>query len=289
MNYEGNIIRPPSEADSIIIQVTVGCSHNKCTFCGTYRGELFRLKDTSIIEEDLRFAARHCRRQKRVFLADGDVLSLPQQKLVEIFKHVRERLPWINRISLYANARNALRKSATELRELKELGLARVYMGLESGHDPTLAAMNKGVNAESLVKAGRLIREAGLFLSVTALLGIAGRENSEAHARETGRVISAMAPNQVGVLTLMLLPGTPLFDHAETGDFLLPDRNGLLKELYIMVENIELDRVQFQANHASNYLPVNCRLPRDRRNVLTAIGQALNGEIPLKPEHLRAL
>ena len=289
MNYEGNIIRPPSEADSIIIQVTVGCSHNKCTFCGTYRGELFRLKDTLIIEEDLRFAARHCRRQKRVFLADGDVLSLPQQKLVEIFKHVRERLPWINRISLYANARNALRKSATELRELKELGLARVYMGLESGHDPTLAAMNKGVNAESLVKAGRLIKEAGLFLSVTALLGIAGRENSEAHARETGRVISAMAPNQVGVLTLILLPGTPLFDHAETGDFLLPDRNGLLKELYLIVENIELDRVQFQANHASNYLPVNCRLPRDRRNVLTAIGQALNGEIPLKPEHLRAL
>ena len=289
MNYEGNIIRPPSEADSIILQVTVGCSHNKCTFCGTYRNELFRLKDPSIIEEDLGFAARYCKRQKRVFLADGDVLSLPQQKLVEIFSQVREKLPWINRISLYANAKNALRKSLQELRELKELGLSRVYMGLESGHDPTLTAIKKGVSAEAQIKAGRLIREAGLFLSVTALLGIAGRENSEIHARETGRAISAMGPNQVGVLTLMLLPGTPLFDQVQTGDFLLPDQNELLKELYIMVESIDLDRVQFQSNHASNYLPINCRLPRDRRQVLTAIEQALNGQIPLKPEHLRAL
>jgi radical SAM superfamily enzyme YgiQ (UPF0313 family) len=288
-NYEGNIIRPPSEADSIILQITVGCSHNKCTFCGTYRDELFRLKDPEIIAEDLEFAASYCRRQKRVFLADGDVLSLPQQKLVEIFSQVRKRLPWINRISLYANAKNALRKSVEELRELKELGLARVYMGLESGHDPTLAAIRKGVNAEAQIKAGRLIREAGLFLSVTALLGVAGRENSAAHARETGRAISAMGPNQVGVLTLMLLPNTPLFEQAQSGDFRLPDQNELLKELYIMVENIDLDRVQFQSNHASNYLPINCRLPRDRRQVLTAIGQALNGEIPLKPEYLRAL
>lgn len=289
MNYEGNIIRPPSEADSIIIQITVGCSHNKCGFCATYRDQLFRLKDERIVEEDLDFAARYCKRQKRVFLADGDVLSLPQQKLVDIFSKIRDRLPWVTRISLYGNAKNILRKSEKQLRQLKDLGLARVYMGLESGHDPTLLAINKGADAVKMIEAGRLIRAAGLFLSVTVLLGVAGRGNSEAHARATGRVISAMEPNQVGVLTLMLLPGTPLYEQAKQGDFVLPDQAGYLRELYLMVENIELDRLQFQSNHASNYLPINCRLPRDRQPVLTAIAQALNGDISLKPEHLRAL
>jgi radical SAM superfamily enzyme YgiQ (UPF0313 family) len=289
MNYEGNIIRPPSEADSIILQVTVGCSHNKCAFCATYRDQIFRLKDRRIIAADLDFAARYCRRQQRVFLADGDVLSLPQAKLVEIFSRVKDRLPWINRISLYGNAQNILRKSDAELRQLKDLGLARVYMGLESGHDPTLLAINKGADATRMIKAGRRIRGAGLFLSVTVLLGVAGRDNSAAHARATGQVISAMQPSQVGVLTLMLLPGTPLYEQAKTGEFVMPDQSGFLRELSIMVENIELDRLQFQANHASNYLPINCRLPRDRQAVLTAIAKAVNGEIVLKPEHLRAL
>lgn len=289
MNYEGNVIRPPSEADSIILQVTVGCSHNKCTFCGTYRGELFRLKDEQLIAEDLDFAARYCQRQKRVFLADGDVLSLPQRKLVEIFTRIRYRLPWVKRISLYGNAKNILRKSAQDLAQLKELGLSRVFMGLESGHDPTLLAINKGADAAKMIKAGRLIRAAGLFLSVTVLLGVAGRKNSVAHSRATGQVISAMQPNQVGVLTLMLLPGTPLYEQATQGEFVLPDQAGFLRELYLLVENIELDRLQFQSNHASNYLPINCRLPRDRQIVLAAIEQALNGEIYLKPEHLRAL
>jgi radical SAM superfamily enzyme YgiQ (UPF0313 family) len=289
MNYEGNIIRPPSEADSIILQVTVGCSHNKCAFCATYRDQIFRLKDGQILAEDLDFAARYCRRRQRVFLADGDVLSLPQEKLVEIFSRVRERLPWINRIALYGNAQNILRKSEEDLRQLKDLGLARVYMGLESGHDPTLLAIAKGADATRMIKAGRRIRAAGLFLSVTVLLGVAGRDNSEAHARATGRVISAMRPSQVGVLTLMLLPGTPLFEQAKSGAFVLPDQAGFLRELYLMVENIELARLQFQANHASNYLPLNCRLPRDRQAALTAIAKALQGEIALKPEHLRAL
>ncbi|MCK4839817.1 MAG: radical SAM protein [Desulfobulbaceae bacterium] len=289
MNYEGNVIRPPSEANSIILQITVGCSHNKCAFCVTYRGELFRLKDERIIEKDLEFAAHYCQRQKRVFLADGDVLSLPQQKLVAIFTEIRDRLPWVNRISLYGNAKNILRKSAQELRQLKDLGLARVYMGLESGHDPTLLAINKGADSAQMIKAGRLIRAAGLFLSVTVLLGVAGRKNSAAHARATGQVISAMSPNQVGVLTLMLLPGTPLYEQAEKGEFVMPDQAGFLRELYLIVENIELERLQFQSNHASNYLPINCRLPRDRQPVLSAIAKALNGEITLKPEHLRAL
>ncbi|MCA1766527.1 MAG: radical SAM protein [Desulfobulbaceae bacterium] len=289
MNYEGNVIRPPSEADSIILQVTVGCSHNKCAFCGTYRDQLFRLKDEGIVEKDLDFAARYCKRQKRVFLADGDVLSLPRKKLVDLLTEIRTRLPWVNRIALYGNAKNIIRKSEADLRQLKELGLARVYMGLESGHDPTLSAIDKGVDAAKQIEAGRLIGRAGLFLSVTVLLGVAGIENSAAHAGATGRVISAMQPNQVGILTLMLLPNTPLFEQAERKEFALPDRTGLLRELYLIVENIETDRMQLQANHASNYLPINCRLPKDRDAVLAAIRQAMQGEIALKPEHLRAL
>ncbi len=289
MNYEGNVIRPPSEADSIILQVTIGCSHNKCAFCATYRDEIFRLKDHRIIEKDLEFAARYCQRQKRVFLADGDVLSLPQRKLIEIFTLIRARLPWVNRISLYGNAKNILRKSEQELKQLKNLGLSRVFMGLESGHNPTLLAINKGADSAKMITAGRMIRAAGLFLSVTVLLGVAGRKNSEAHARATGQVISAMNPNQVGVLTLMLLPGTPLYEQAKKGTFTMPDQAGFLRELYLIVENIELERLQFQANHASNYLPINCRLPKDRQPVLAAIAKALNGEISLKPEHLRAL
>jgi radical SAM superfamily enzyme YgiQ (UPF0313 family) len=289
MDYVGNIIRPPSEAASIILQVTVGCSHNRCTFCGTYRGELFRLKDEKTIAADLEFAAIYCRRQNRVFLADGDVLSLPQTRLVALLTRIRSKLPWVKRISLYGNAKNGLRKSVAELEELKSLGLNRVYLGLESGHQATLAAIDKGVTVAQQITFGRQVRQAGLFLSTTVLLGLAGRDHSREHAVETGRAISAMQPSQVGVLTLMLLPNTPLFEQAARGEFSLPDQDGLLEELYLLVENIEVERLQLQTNHASNYLPLNCRLPKDKEQVLAAIRMARAGEIVLKPEHLRAL
>jgi len=289
MDYVGNVIRPPSEADSIILQVTVGCSHNRCAFCGTYRGEPFRLKDEKTVAADLEFAATHCRRQKRVFLADGDVLSLPQARLVALLSLIREKLSWVKRISLYSNAKNGLRKSVADLEELKDLGLHRVYMGLESGDDETLAAIEKGVTAAQQIGFGQRVREAGLFLSATVLLGLAGRERSLVHAMATGRALSVMQPNQVGVLTLMLLPNTPLYDQGERGVFNLPDRDGMLAELSVLVENIETERMQLQTNHASNYLPINCRLPKDKEQVLAAIKGARAGKIPLKPEHLRAL
>jgi radical SAM superfamily enzyme YgiQ (UPF0313 family) len=289
MHYEGNVIRPPSEADSIILQVTVGCSHNKCTFCGAYKDVRFRLKEEEIIEEDLAFAGRYCLRQSRVFLADGDVLSLPQHRLLALFARVRTHLPWVRRISLYGNERSIRGKSEGDLRELKQAGLDRVYMGLESGHDPTLAAIRKGADAGAMVQAGRKVREAGLFLSVTVLLGIGGTEDSLAHAAATGRVLTAMAPSQIGVLSLMLLPNTDLYRAAEAGRFRLPGSRGLLQELRTMIEHIDLDRVQLQSNHASNYLALDCRLSRDKAAVLARLDRALQGEIPLKPEYLRAL
>jgi radical SAM superfamily enzyme YgiQ (UPF0313 family) len=289
MHYEGNVIRPPSEANSIILQVTVGCSHNKCTFCGTYKDVRFRLKEEELVAEDLAFAARYCRRQNRVFLADGDVLSLPQHRLLALFAMVRSHLPWVRRISLYGNERSIRGKSERDLQELKAAGLDRVYMGLESGHDPTLAAIRKGADSEALIRAGRKVRAAGLFLSVTVLLGIAGAEDSQVHAAATGRALTAMAPSQIGVLSLMLLPNTELYREAAAGRFELPDSYGLLQELRTMISHIELDRVQLQSNHASNYLALDCRLSRDKEKVLSRINQALDGKIRLKEEHLRAL
>ncbi len=289
MNYEGNIIRPPSEADSIILQVTVGCSHNKCTFCGAYKGELFRIKDESIIAGDLDFAGRYCKRQKRVFLADGDCLIIPQKRLVALLGKIKEKLPWVTKVSLYGNAKAIGMKSLQQLQELKGLGLARIYMGLESGHDQVLRDICKGVDSRAMIEAARKVRRAGIFLSVTSLLGIGGKENSHEHARQTGKVLSRMEPNQIAVLTLMLLENTPLYQDALTGVFSLPAQQEMLQELKVMLENINVGKAQFQANHASNYLPINARLPRDKEKVLAAIDMALSGNTTLVPEELRAL
>ena len=289
MNYEGNIIRPPSEAQSIILQVTVGCSHNKCTFCGAYKGIRFRIKDPATINSDIAFASRYCINQKRVFLADGDALIVPSPRLEEIFSSIRQNLPWVNRISLYGNTKSILRKSVKELQKLKELGLDRIYMGLESGHDPTLRNINKGVDAGQMIRAAEIIREVGLFFSVTVLLGIAGKAQSIDHAIETGRVLSKMKPNQIAALTLILLKNTPLYNDFISGSFLFPDRNMLLEELKMLVESIDIDRVQFRANHASNYLPVSGRLSRDKGGILNTINEGLNGMLHLKAECQRAL
>ncbi|HIJ79112.1 MAG: radical SAM protein [Desulfobulbaceae bacterium] len=290
MHYEGkHIIRPPSEADSIILQVTVGCSHNKCTFCGTYKEERFRIKDEQVIEADLEFAAKYCRRQKRVFLADGDVLILSQQKLVNLFTRIKAKLPWVNRISLYGNAKSIRHKSVAELTELKALGLNRVYLGLETGHQQLLDKIRKGATPAQMVEAAERIQAAGLFLSVTVLLGIGGVELSLDHAQATGRLLSLMQPNQIGILTLMLLNNTPLYQDAQQGDFILPDQQGMLVELRTMIEHMELKRSQLQSNHASNYLPLNARMPKDKERILEAIDSALAGKTRLKPENMRAL
>lgn len=289
VNYEGNIIRPPSEAHSIILQVSVGCSHNKCTFCGAYKGVRFRIKDAATIDADIGFASQYCRGQKRVFLSDGDALIIPTARLVEIFAAIRQNLPWVNRISLYGNAKSILGKTAADLEELKALGLDRVYMGLESGHDPTLKNIRKGVTAEQMIAAAAMVRQAGLFLSVTVLLGIAGLAQSTLHARETGRVLTKMKPNQIAALTLMLLENTPLYHDACSGAFQLPEPDMLLDELTILVESIDLERVQFQANHASNYLPISGRLAKDKKGILASIDDGRNGRLPLKAECRRAL
>lgn len=289
MHYEGNIIRPPSEANSILLQVTVGCSRNKCTFCGTYNGERFKIKSDDIILEDIAFAARYCRRQRRLFLCDGDALIVPQKRLLKILQAIRSQLPWVTRVGAYANAKSIKMKTIEELRTLKENGLGILYMGLETGDDVTLKAINKGATSDTMIRMGQKAKAAGFKLSVTVLLGIAGRDRSHIHAKETGRILSAIDPDYIGALSLMLIPGTPLFDDHQAGRFPLIGAGEMLAELRTMFAHTHLSKGLFHANHASNYLPVKARLPRDRESVLSLIDKALAGEVGLKPEWLRAL
>ncbi|MBU0943038.1 MAG: radical SAM protein [Proteobacteria bacterium] len=289
MNYEGDIIRPPSEADAIIIQVTVGCSHNHCTFCGAYKNKSFRVRSDEEIEENIAFAEQYCRRQKRVFLADGDALILSQRRLLKIFSQIKGRLPWVKRLAMYGNAKAIRSKSREELKELKAGGLRRIYMGLESGDDTILAAVRKGETGESMIQAAEQVRAAEIFLSVTFLLGLGGISNSLQHARESGRVLSQMRPNQIAALCLMPLNNTPLGKEYAAGRFRLPDAQAMLLELRELIINLDCDRVQFMANHASNYLPLSGRLMRDKDSMLHKITLALQGNHPLVPEQYRAL
>ena len=289
MHYEGNIIRPPSEANSILLQVTVGCTRNKCTFCGTYAGERFRIKPDSIIMEDIDFAAQYARRQRRLFLCDGDALVIPQKRLLKILQTIKERLPWVTRVGAYANAKSLDMKTPEELAILKAHGLGIVYMGLETGDDVTLKKINKGAASKQMIAMGRKAKDAGLKISITVLLGIAGRQRSQIHAEETGRVLSAIDPDYIGALSLMLIPGTPLFDDYRSAKFSLIEPDGMLAELRTMFAATNLSRGLFHANHASNYLPIKARLPKDKETTLNLIDQALEGKIALKPEYLRAL
>ncbi len=289
MNYEGIIIRPPSEADSIILQVTIGCSHNHCSFCGAYKDVDFRIKDDFTIDQDIDFASRHCLKQKRVFLADGDVLILPLHKLQNLFNKIRVRLPQVTKISLYGNGKAIRNKSLSDLITLKKLGLSRIYLGVESGDDHVLAAINKGETSETLAAAGQKVKKAGIFLSTSVILGLGGVKNSRQHAMATASLLNSINPNQIAALTLMVLDNTPLAEQVDDTTFVLPDALGFLTELRILVEKLTVDRIQFMANHRSNYLPISGRLARDKGRILEEIDQAISGYTDLVPDRLRAL
>jgi radical SAM superfamily enzyme YgiQ (UPF0313 family) len=289
MHYEGNCIRPPSEANSILLQVTLGCSHNKCTFCGTYKDKRFAIKDDDIILNDILFASKHMRGQDRAFLMDGDALIIPQPRLLWILDRIREHLPWVKRVGAYANTKSISMKTTEELRELREKGLAIIFLGVESGDDEVRKKVHKGSNAIRCIEMGRKIKDADMKLSVTVLLGIAGVERSLEHARATGELLSKMNPDYIGALTVMVIPETPLWEEYRNGEFILPDELGLLKELREMIMHTNITRGLFFSNHASNYLPVKARLPRGKQDALNLIDSALRGEIGLKPEWMRAL
>lgn len=289
MHYEGMIIRPPSEANSILLQVTLGCSHNKCTFCGTFRQKRFNIKKDDIIFEDIEFARQYCRRQNRLFLCDGDALIVPQKRLVKILNRIRDRLPWVDRVGLYANTKGISMKTDEQLKELYDLGVKIAYMGLETGDNKVLKDIRKGATAEKMITMGKKIKASGIKLSVTVLVGIAGKQRSRTHAMETGKVLSAMDPDYVGALSLMLVPGTELNKDYEEGKFELITAQEMLEELGIMISCTTLSNGLFHANHASNYLPIRAKFPQDKEKTLEMISKALKGKLALKPEYMRAL
>ena len=289
MDYEGMIIRPPSEANSILLQITLGCSHNKCTFCGTFRQKRFNIKPDDLIFKDIEYARTHFTRQRRLFLCDGDALVIPQKRLVKILKQIRERLPWVERVGLYANTKSIGLKTDDQLLELRDLGVKIAYMGLESGDDTVLKEIRKGADSKKMITMGQRVRAAGIKLSITVLLGLGGKTRSREHALETGRVLSAIDPEYVGALSLMLVPGSELYDAHEKGEFEVISAEEMLEELGVMISATRLTNGLFHANHASNYLPIRAKMPEDKEKTLELISQALKGNIALKPEHMRAL
>lgn len=289
MHYEGNIIRPPSEADSILLQVTVGCSHNGCAFCGAYLGERFRIKDEATIFADVEFAVMHMPRLRRVFLCDGDAMVAPQAFLTRILDRIRERLPRVTRVSVYANAKSLRTKSVDDLRGLRAMGLSMVYMGLESGDDALLARMGKESDVTEMLAQASKARKAGMKLSATVIVGLAGKDGSQRHARLTGEALSAMAPDHAAALTLMPVPGTPLWADMQAGRFTLPDGYAMVRELRMMLEHTTLQGGLFLADHASNHVPLTLRLPRDKARGLALLDAAIEGHKALKPEKARRL
>ena len=283
------IIRPPSEAHSIIIQATRGCSHNRCIFCGVYKGVRFGLHDDSDIDRQLDLARQFGQHQSRVFIGAGDALILPQKKLLGLFARIRSTLPWINRVSLYANGRAIRSKGDSDLEELKFHGLNRVYMGIESGDDYLLGWMKKGETADTLAEAGSRVVKAGIFLSTTVLLGIGGAERSLRHARATASLLNRIRPNQIGALCLMVLENTELGRACSKKEFIELSAEETVRELKELISGLTLDRVQFMANHASNYLPISGRLQKDKQKFLMNIDQALADPSKFVSPHLRAL
>ncbi|MDZ7616212.1 MAG: radical SAM protein, partial [Patescibacteria group bacterium] len=265
MRYHGMVIRPPSEADSYILQVTYGCSHNRCAFCATYADKPFRVRPVDEVFADIALAGARLPHMRRVFLADGNALVLDADRLIGILDALASAFPLLRRVGIYASARDILRKTDTELAAFRQRKLEIVYLGLESGSDEVLRRVHKGIAAADMIDGVRKLRAAGIRASVIALLGLGGTELSMEHAQQTGRVVSAMDPEYVSLLTLMLIPGTELHRQWQEGRFELPGPLELLGELRQVIAATDgLTRCIFRTNHASNYLPLAGTLSRDK-------------------------
>ncbi|WP_456328713.1 B12-binding domain-containing radical SAM protein [Archaeoglobus sp.] len=287
MRYEEPVFRPPSEAFSLIIQATIGCSWNKCTFCGMYKMKKFRVRDIEEVKEDFRLAKEIYGNVRRVFLADGNALTADTDYLLDIAEYVN-RLFNLERISCYATPQDILEKSKEELKKIRNAGIKLLYVGIESGDDEILEKIRKGVTSDEIAEACNKAHECGFDLSVTVLTGIGGKERSYENARNTARLLNRISPKYTGVLTYIPVPNTPLYVKIKRGEFLLPNALENLLELRWMVERLEAKTI-FRCNHASNYLPLKGTLPEDREKLLKAIDYAIAHPEVLKPEWLRGL
>lgn len=288
MRYEGRVFRPPSEAYSLIVQVTVGCSHNKCTFCDMYKEKRFHLRKLEDVLEDFNIARRQYRYIERVFLADGDALIRKTEDLAVILKHIRKVIPECRRVTSYGSPKSILTKSPEDLALLHSLGLEMIYLGLESGNEQVLKHINKGVTVEDIVRAGQMVKDAGMKLSVTAISGLGGTEMWKEHAIDTAKAFSRMKPDYIGLLTLMFEGDVPLRRECEEGKFHLLTAPQVAKETLLLLEHIDSEGSVFRSNHASNYLTLKGTLNRDREAMCEQIRRALERG-GYKKEYFRAL
>jgi len=279
MHYSGSVYRPPSEAYSLIVQCTLGCSHNRCAFCIMYKAKQFSINPLEQVLSDLAEARAMYPRVERIFLADGDALILPMDYLLAVLDFIREKFPECERVSAYASTKALMRKSDEELKTLRARGLAMVYVGLESGCEDILKRYDKGNTVEEIVTNSIRAKQAGMTLSITAINGMGGREESERHAIETAAALSRIKADYVAMLTLRVYTGTPLHDWIERGELTMLGPKELAAENRILLSHIDSDGSVFRSNHASNYLPLKGTLNRDREALIEQIDKALAGEV----------
>lgn len=291
LTYEGDIYRPPSEAGSLILQATIGCSHNRCSFCAMYKQKKYRERELGALIEEIGAAGKIWPRTRRVFLADGNALAMDSSRLCSILQALGRAFPLLERISLYANPQDLLRKESAELEEMRALKLGMIYLGVESGSSSVLQAVKKGASPQEIARGAARVKEAGIPLSITVINGLAGLEGWEEHARESARLLSKIDPDYLGLLSLMAIPGTPICRRVEAGELTLPGPWEMIREIRLMVEHLSLSSCTFRANHASNYLPLKAVLSRDREHLLAALDELLKRKAPgvLRSEEHRLL
>ena len=285
--YEGAIWRPPSEARSLILQATVGCSNNTCTFCGSYKDKKFRIKSLDELRADVDLIGDHYRHTERIFLADGDALVIRTPQLIDTLDFLHEKFPRLNRVGVYSSPQNLLLKSPDELKQLHDHGLGIVYLGVETGSDLLLKKVKKGVTRDEMITAGEKVGQAGIPLSVTIIIGLGGPELSHHHAHATASLLNLIRPDFVGALTLMLVEGTELFGNHRNGTFKLLSPGKTLQEMYWLIESMECTTI-FRSNHASNYLTLGGNLPEDTDRLLSRIRNAMETR-SYRSEFLRGL
>ncbi len=276
MRYEGTVFRPPSEAHSLLIQATIGCPHNKCSFCSMYKGTRFRIRPVQEIKEDL-LAARdyYGKYIESIFFPDGNTIIMKTEQLLEIFNYAHELFPELERITVYGSARFVNKKSSEDLIRLKEAGLSRIHMGMESGDDITLQKINKGTNSAEIIEAGLKLKNAGIQTSEYYLVGIAGKARWREHAENSARVLSAFSPDFIRLRTFAPEPNTPILEEIQAGNFQYLSPHEALREIRVLIENLNCNNSMVLSDHVTNYWNINGRIPDDRDKMLTEIDKAL--------------
>lgn len=290
MRYEGSIYRPPSEAYSLILQVTIGCAHNKCTFCSMFKDKQFRVRKLEEVLEDLDSARRQYRQVEKIFLADGDALVLQNKDLLVVLNHIAKNFPECGRVGIYGSPQDVLRKSHEELVELRDNGIGIIYIGAESGSDKVLKDIIKGATREELIKSVQMIEAAGIKASVTFISGLAGTTGWEEHAIESGKMISEMEPSYASLLTLITEPGAQMHKDIKEGTFKTLSPVDVVKETALLLEHVNVSKkCVFRSNHASNYVSLRGDLPQDKEKMLHQLKEAMGNTSKLKDDRYRML